>query len=266
MSRIAERDWVAGQYRDASNFDARVQIYRYAQQPVRWPIWLFERVALANGERVLEVGCGTGNLWRDNAARLPAVDLVLTDLSSGMLDATRERLADLSPARRYARCDAQSLPFADAHFDVAVANHMLYHVPDRLRALSELARVLRRGGRLLASTNDWTHLIELRELCGRFDLQGQLLPPGRRADFFDVETAADELAAHFPSVRLHRRTDALEVEDADSLVAYVSSMTDAAARPDALARLRAHAKTQITRLGSLHITISIALFDARSSS
>jgi len=264
MSRLAERDWVAGQYRDASNFDARVQIYRYAQQPVKWPVWLFERVALADGECVLEVGCGTGNLWRDNADRLPAVDLVLTDLSPGMLDATRERLADLSAARRYARCDVQHLPFPDAHFDVAVANHMLYHVPDRSLALSELSRVLRPGARLLVSTNDWTHLIELRELCQRFDLQGQFLRPGRLASFFDVETAAAELSAHFPSVRVHRRIDALEVADADSLAAYVSSMTDTAENPDALSRLHAHAQTEITRLGSLHITTSVAVFEARS--
>jgi SAM-dependent methyltransferase len=62
--------------------------------------------------------------------------------------------------------DVQELPFADARFDVAVAGWMLYHVPDLPRAIDELARVLRPGGRLVAMTNSVLHLIELRELVG----------------------------------------------------------------------------------------------------
>ena len=57
--------------------------------------------------------------------------------------------------------DVQELPFPDGTFDAAVAAWMLYHVPDRDRAISELARVLRPGGRLVAITNGRDHLAEL---------------------------------------------------------------------------------------------------------
>ena len=93
----------------------------------------------AKGERVLEVGCGTANVWRENAERVPSdVALVLTDLSPGMLGEARARLSGTPLAPEFREADAQSLPFADESFDLVVANHMLYHVPDRARALAEI--------------------------------------------------------------------------------------------------------------------------------
>jgi SAM-dependent methyltransferase len=67
--------------------------------------------------------------------------------------------------------DAQDLPFDDGEFDCAVAAWMLYHVPDVDRAIAELARVLRPGGRLVAVTNSQGHLAEI------YDLLGQERPP-----------------------------------------------------------------------------------------
>src|SRR5439155_23857328 len=62
--------------------------------------------------------------------------------------------------------DVQDLPFADGSFDCALAAWMLYHVPELDRGLAELARVLRRGGRLVAVTNSEWSLRELWELVG----------------------------------------------------------------------------------------------------
>ena len=145
---LSDRGYVAEQYRSSDHFDARVRIYElFETRAERWPVWLFSRLGLASGERLLELGCGTGVLWRENAARIPAgASLTLADLSNGMLDTARARLAGLSPQPHFARADAQSLPFPDGRFDLVMANHMLYHVPDRGRALAELARVLAPGG------------------------------------------------------------------------------------------------------------------------
>ena len=120
---------------------------------------LVAAVAAAKPERVLEVGCGWGELaeWigRDTGA-----EVVATDLSPHMVDLARERGVDARIA------DVQDLPFEDGEFDVAVAAWMLYHVPDLDRGVAELARVLRPGGRLVAVTNSRFHLLELRELVG----------------------------------------------------------------------------------------------------
>ena len=120
---------------------------------------LVDAVAEVRPERVLEVGCGWGELaeW---IARETGATVVAVDLSPRMVELARERGVDARVA------DVQQLPFADGEFDCVVAAWMLYHVPDLDRAFAELARVLRPGGRLVAATNSRFHLLELRELVG----------------------------------------------------------------------------------------------------
>jgi SAM-dependent methyltransferase len=248
---------VAAQYRTPANFDARARIYElFDTDPERLPRFLFDRLRLVAGERVLEVGCGTGNLWRDNADRLPpSVSLVLTDLSPGMLEESRRRLAGRLPSLELQVADVQSLPFADASFDLALASHMLYHVPDRARALAELARVLRPGGRLVAVTYPWTHLLELRELVARVGIPNTMLPVGRSAGEFDLEAAVEEVARVLRVERVERRDGALAVTDPDVLVAYVRS-TSSGGGEESLVRLRAHVARQIELCGAFRIQIS----------
>lgn len=89
--------------------------------------------------------------------------------------------------------DVQELAFAARSFDAAVANFMLYHVPDLDRGLSELVRVLRPDGVLIAATNGLRQLAELWEMVGR-DLSD-------RADLFMRETGESILRRHFTTVR-----------------------------------------------------------------
>lgn len=264
--KLADPAYVAEQYRDSARFDARVQIYAlFDTSPEPWMRWLFDRLGLRDGQRVLELGCGTANLWRDNAGRVPrSVSLVLTDLSPGMLEQARARLAGLPLAPELREADAQALPFPDESFDVVLANHMLYHLPDRARALREARRVLRRGGRLLVGTNHWTHLLELRELLARFALEGLLLAPLRDGSEFDLETAAEEIAAVLEVVGVERRRSALEIRDVEPLLAYLRSMADSARMPDsALAPLARHVARQIELMGSLQIGIAAGVVQAR---
>jgi ubiquinone/menaquinone biosynthesis C-methylase UbiE len=86
--------------------------------------------------------------------------------------------------------DVQHLPFADETFDCAVAAWMLYHVPDRDRAIAELARVLRPGGRLVAITNGRDHLAELWASVGA----------GKAETTFSRENGRPQLERHFASV------------------------------------------------------------------
>ena len=264
--KLADPAYVAEQYRDSARFDARVRIYElYDTSKESWMRWLFERLELRQGERVLELGCGTANVWRENATRVPDdVALVLTDLSPGMLGEARARLAGLPLSPELREADAQALPFADESFDLVIANHMFYHVPDRARALREVRRVLRRGGRLLVGTNHWTHLLELRELLARFALEGLLLAPLRDRSEFDLETAAEEIAAVLEVVGVERRQSALEIREVEPLIAYVRSMAASARVPDAsLAPLARHVARQIELMGALHVGISAGVVQAR---
>jgi SAM-dependent methyltransferase len=91
---------------------------------------------------------------------------------------------------------SSSCRFADEEFDTALAAWMLYHATDLDRALSELARVLVPGGRLIAVTNAVDHLQELWELAGR--------ETSARSFQFRSETGEDALRRHFAKVE---RTD-----------------------------------------------------------
>jgi ubiquinone biosynthesis O-methyltransferase len=98
-------------------------------------------------ERVLDVGCGDGML----SVRLAREGADVTGLDSDprMLAAARDRASRSRAVVAYVEGNATSLPFADDSFDVVVAVTVLCFVPDAGRALSEMARVLRPGGRLV---------------------------------------------------------------------------------------------------------------------
>ena len=272
MRVLDDPEQVEEQYRSSANFDARVRIYElYANGPVPWLEWAYQGLALREGERVLDVGCGPGNIWRDNAAHLPSgVELTLADQSQGMLDAAAERLGDCGIEARFEVADVQDMPYASDSFDLVLANHMMYHVPDRTAALAELRRAVRPGGRCIISTNDWPHLIELRELIDRFEIPTAMRRVGRDEHFFDAERAGEELSGLFDSVSTSRFHDSLDVADADVLIAYIESMTiqsttnqmaDSENRVVELGPLRSHARAQIARLGSIHITTSVVAFE-----
>jgi ubiquinone/menaquinone biosynthesis C-methylase UbiE len=115
--------------------------------------------AVAGAERVLEIGCGRGEL-AERLVRDLGVSIVAVDQSEAMVELTRSRGVDARVG------DVQRLDFDDDSFDCAVAAWMLYHVADLDAALAQLARVLRPGGKLVAVTNSVDNLRELWDLAG----------------------------------------------------------------------------------------------------
>jgi SAM-dependent methyltransferase len=132
---------------------------------VDWGIGEYERTAadlepaavhvvaaagLRDGERVLDVGCGSGNATL-LAARAGAEATGL-DPAERLLRVARRRAAEQGLAAGFVAGDALELPFADASFDVVVSVFAVIFVPDAGRAARELFRVLRPGGRVVLSS------------------------------------------------------------------------------------------------------------------
>jgi ubiquinone/menaquinone biosynthesis C-methylase UbiE len=128
---------------------------RYIAAPITKPCvpGLFAAAALDEGERVLDVGCGTGVVARMAADRVGATGRVTgIDLNAGMLAAAREFAGDGTAAGiEWRQGDATALPVDDDDFDVVFCQQALQFVPDKAEAAREMHRVLTPGGRLACS-------------------------------------------------------------------------------------------------------------------
>jgi SAM-dependent methyltransferase len=208
-------DAVPCDYDDEHRLAARVSIWRSSDDDGPHAVAL-GAIAELRPARVVEVGCGWG-AFAERIGPETGAEVVGLDLSPRMVELARERGVDARVG------DVQELPFGDGEFDCAAALWMLYHVADLDRGLSELARVLRPGGRLVAITNGMGHLAEMWALLG-VD-QGLVLP-------FRRENGAEILRRHFDRVVQHELRATAEFADRASLGAYIATL-----RPDLVDRL-----------------------------
>ena len=197
---------VRAEYADESRFAVRAAAWTNATGPSPRETAL-AALAETGPRRVLEVGCGRGELAERIAGELGA-EVVGLDQSERMVALTRSRGVEALVG------DVQELPFPDASFHAAVAAWMLYHVPDLDRGLAELARVLRPGGRLVAVTNGERNLHELWDLYGG---------SGRRTSPFSVENGAGQLARHFARVERRDANGTVTFPDWEAARTYVSA-------------------------------------------
>jgi SAM-dependent methyltransferase len=248
------------QYRDStSRLRARAALHvRFSTATRDWWPWVYDRIAPKAGDTVLEVGAGTGGLWREHSDQLPEdLRLLLTDASPAMCDALRSLIGS---SRWVVRCDAQHLAVPDRTADVVVGNHMLYHVPDIDRALSEMARVLVPGGRLVVTTNGDRHMWQLEELTSSL---GITYAGTRLHHPFRLEDAPVRIGRRFTDVSVESYDDVLLVTDPDAVVAYLESVVDL----DDSQRDRIHAATldRINSDGAFRIDKSVGLITAQTS-
>jgi SAM-dependent methyltransferase len=203
---LNDPELVRREYADESRLATRTAAWRSATGPDPREL-AFAAVAQVAPRRVLEVGPGRGEL----AARIKRdldADVVAVDQSERMAALTRARGVDARVG------DVQRLPFADGEFDCAVAAWMLYHVPDVDRGLAELARVLRRRGRLVAVTNTERNLPELWGLFGE---------RAHRVHAFSAENGEELLRRRFRRVERREARGTIAFPDRDAALRYVEA-------------------------------------------
>lgn len=216
MSFLNDTDHVKEQYQKPDGLSTRISIHeKYPTNKMGLSNWYFTVYKIEKGMKILELGCGTGSMWvnhKDVIAKCSQV--VLSDVSEGMLATAKGNIDDMDNVS-YEVIDIQDIPYGDGSFDVVIANYTLYHVPDIARALSEVSRVLKRGGCFYAGTTGENGIMET--------IMKYLNMEGAFKKTFSLDNGRKLLAPYFTSVGAKNYIDSLEVTDIDDLLEYIYS-------------------------------------------
>jgi ubiquinone/menaquinone biosynthesis C-methylase UbiE len=256
-------------YPDASTLDARVRLHdECSTNRYGWQRWVMDQVLPHLRGRVLEVGTGPAYLWMENAMRIPAdAYLLLSDRSRGMLVDARSRGIQAEISADWLECDVTKLPFEQSTFDTVIANHVLFLVEEPAGGVSEIARLLRPGGMLCATTNHRDHLQEMMALFldlspdhfGHLD-KSELR---QRRERFNFVSGADHLLPYFEDVKLTTYEDGLEIDRAEILGAWMDYWADPALNAELREQFLGHISSRIAQEGVLRIRKNSGMFIAR---
>ena len=220
MNTINDSNTVKSQYGNSSNLSSRISIHeKYSVNKQGFGNWIFANYEIAQGMKVLELGCGTGSMWdgkKDYIGRCS--ELVLSDFSEGMLNKTRENLA-VYEGITFKVIDIQDIPFEDETFDVVIANMMLYHVPDLDKGLTEVKRVLRKGGTFYCATYGEHGIMEyLTSLFSGYNVTDNTNKN------FTLQNGSKILGKFFENVNIKFYEDSLAVTEPEDLADYILSL------------------------------------------
>ncbi|APH13961.1 ubiE/COQ5 methyltransferase family protein [Clostridium sporogenes] len=251
----SDKNWTQ-QYENASNLRARIAIHElFSTNKEGWMPWFFKELkqelsmmssnyknynkkisnenisGLSNLDlkqsniKILELGCGDASLWNKNFNHIPSNwEITLTDFSEGMLKDAKKNLGEKRSRFNFKIVNAESIPLEDESFNVVIANHMLYHVPNINKALKEINRVLKSEGILFASTVGKNHMKEIREIISTFDIYSLTSESWEITDSFQLENGVKIISEYFNMVELKRYKDNLKVTDPIYILDYIFSM------------------------------------------
>jgi 2-polyprenyl-3-methyl-5-hydroxy-6-metoxy-1,4-benzoquinol methylase len=205
VPELNDPDVVAREYEDESRLVARRRAWSEFREGPSSDDAAFEAVRRAQPHRVLEIGCGWGELAERIAETGAEVSAI--DLSFRMVQLARER------GVRALVADGQALPFDADRFDLVIANAVMYHIPNIDLALSEVGRVLSPGGAFVATTFELGRFSELWDLVGH-------APPTLP---FDADTAGTDLRRHFRTVTEENGIHTLVFPSADEVRSYLAA-------------------------------------------
>ena len=210
------------QYKNASNLDIRIGLHqKYSQNPQPWFDWIYKQLNLKEKDEVLELGCGTGELWKNK--NLPKdVHVTLSDQSQGMVKDARNYVGEGKGQISYQTIDCRQIPKEDHSFDKVIANHVLFYLDDRQQVFNEIKRVLKQNGTFICSTYGSSHMQEITQLIKDFD-ERITLSDHKLYDVFGLENGEEQLKKVFSQVKEIDYEDELLVDQPEPLISYILS-------------------------------------------
>lgn len=221
MSGINDTCVVKQQYATSNKLNTRISIHsKYSTKKMGFGNWIVSNYKIDSGMRVLELGCGTGDMWKNHMNLVDTIsELVLTDFSEGMLEATKALLG-YNDKISYKVVDIQNIPFEDNSFDVVIANMMLYHVPDMDKGLSEVRRVLKNDGKFYCATYGENGIVQyISGLLGDYGVSDKVNKS------FTLQNGKNILLKYFNDVCRLDYEDSLVVTEVEDMLDYIYSLT-----------------------------------------
>ncbi|MCR5701295.1 MAG: methyltransferase domain-containing protein [Lachnospiraceae bacterium] len=226
------------QYENSSNISARINLHAlYSTNKLGWFPWVYTQCPIEQNTKVLEIGCGSGALWKENIEKIPSdVDIILNDISEGMLRDTRRELTKYigtdtddevlctknNTSFSFHAFNCVDIPYDDESFDIVIANHLLFYCDDIEKVLSEVRRVLKSGGTFICSTYGAAHMKEITELVNKFN-SSIILSADKLYERFGLDNGMTLLAPYFSKIKRMIYDDELIVDEAEPLIEYIIS-------------------------------------------
>lgn len=214
------------QYQNGTNINARIRLHHlYSQNPKSWFSWIYDQIEEVSMENVLEIGCGTGQFWKENIERIPEkANIFLTDISAGMLEDSRKNLCLGEEEKRFSFgiADACEIPAPDNSFDLVIANFVLFYINDMNKALSEIRRVLKQDGIFVCATYGAGHMAEIEDLVQAYQPKIHLSEI-KLYDIFGLENGKNILSPFFQTIEKREYKDSLVVTKVSPLLDYIMS-------------------------------------------
>lgn len=221
MSNMNDMSIVKRQYATPNNLNTRISIHdKYSTNKMGFRNWIVSNYRIDKGMKVLELGCGTGDMWKNRDGLISLCSqLVLSDFSEGMVETTKNNVGEYDNVE-YKVIDIQEIPYKDETFDVVIANMMLYHVPDIEKGLGEVQRVLKSGGHFYCATYGEYGIIKyLSKILSVYGVEDNI------SKNFTLQNGYKILNRTFPKVKKLEYIDSLAVTNIDDMVEYIYSLS-----------------------------------------
>jgi trans-aconitate 2-methyltransferase len=207
-----------------SDWDA-ARYHRVSDPQRSWGLRVLDRLAPSPGERILDIGCGTGRLTTEISKRVPSVHLAAIDRSWNMLT---EAKRNAEPRIAFVHADAVELPFMSG-FDAVFSTATFHWVPDHPALFAEIHRVLRPGGRLVAQAGGGSNLARLYGRTAALADERDLAPyyKGWKDPwtFAGIDDTRDRLEqAGFTNVEVWLESTPTRLPDADAFAEFVTTV------------------------------------------
>lgn len=218
MSEINQIETVKKQYDNSNRLNTRISIHqKYSTNKLGFGNWIYNNYDLSSNICILELGCGTGEMWKGKIDNLPSNSkLYLTDYSEGMVTKAKELLGKKDNVF-YNVVNIENIPYDDLCFDRVIANMMLYHVSNIPKALSEVRRVLKDEGYFYCATYEENRIVD--SIADMLNLNIE-----EDKKIFTLQNGYEILKPYFKTVKRLDYNDSLDITDLDDLLDYLYSL------------------------------------------